>query len=131
MEYSTIIVEPGPTTWITLNRPERRNAINHQLEHEVLHALHAAEMDSSVRVICLKGNGPVFSAGHDLYEVAETYLKGGNPADTRPSGPGSAEQIWFINRPIISCVHGFLGPQASIMVACTDLIVAAEGTVFS
>jgi enoyl-CoA hydratase len=131
MEYTTIIVEPGPLTWITLNRPERRNAINHQLEQEVMHALHAAEMNPDVRVIGLKGNGPVFSAGHDLYEVAETYLKGGNPVDTRPSGPATSEQIWFINRPIISAVHGFLGPQASIMVACTDLVVAAEGTVFS
>lgn len=131
MKYETIIVEPGPITWVTLNRPERRNAINRQLEEEVLHALHAAEVDEEVRVICLKGNGPCFSAGHDLYEVAESYAKGGSPTSSRPSGPSGAEQIWFIRKPIISAVHGFLGPQAMIMTACTDLIVAAEGTAFS
>ena len=130
MDYKTIIHAPGTITWITLNRPERRNAINRQLEDELMDALHTAEADEKVRVIILKGNGPMFSAGHDLYEVAETYMKGGNPG-RGGSGRSVPEQIWHIRKPIITCVHGVLGPQASIMSAVTDLIVAAEGTIFS
>lgn len=129
--YEHILVDRGPLTWITLNRPERRNAINSILQRELLTALHEAETDPEVRVIALKGNGPVFSAGHDLYEVAEMFERGLDLRESRPSGRSLEEEIWHIRKPIISCVHGFLGPQAIIIAAVTDLIVAAEGTSFS
>lgn len=131
MAYSTILVENGPLTWITLNRPEKRNAINSKMYEELLTALHAAEVDPAVRVIGLKGNGPVFSAGHDLVEVAEMFEKGGDFREGRPSGISLEESIWRIRKPIVSCVHGFLGPQAIIIATVTDLVVAAEGTSFS
>jgi enoyl-CoA hydratase len=129
--YETIIYERGPLAWITLNRPEKRNAINQKMHDELLHALHAAETDPEVRVIALKGNGPVFSAGHDLYEVAEMFEKGIDYTQLHPSGRSMEEEIWHIRKPTISCVHGFLGPQAIIIATVTDLVVAAEGTGFS
>lgn len=132
MKYETIIVEPGPITWVTLNRPERRNAMNRQMDEEVLHALHQAEKDQEVRVSILKGNGPCFSAGHDLYEVAEHFAKyAGRDAESVTQRAIDLEIWQDMRKPIIGAVHGFLGPMAVRILHVLDLAVAAEGTVFS
>jgi enoyl-CoA hydratase/carnithine racemase len=55
---------------ITLNRPDKRNALNSELCRELVDALNNANRDSHVGAIVLSGNGPVFSAGMDLQEVA-------------------------------------------------------------
>ncbi|MFW9824026.1 MAG: enoyl-CoA hydratase/isomerase family protein, partial [Candidatus Thorarchaeota archaeon] len=51
---------------ITLNRPEKRNALNNELRGEVLKALEEADMDKTVRVSIIRGAGTCFSAGYDL-----------------------------------------------------------------
>ena len=51
---------------ITLNRPEKRNALNHQLRGELLHALETGDSDPSVKVMIIRGAGKCFSAGYDL-----------------------------------------------------------------
>ena len=56
--------------WITLNRPERRNALCRQLWHEIMEALQKAEKDPEVRVAVLTGAEPSFSAGLDIKEMA-------------------------------------------------------------
>jgi enoyl-CoA hydratase len=131
MDYQTITVEPGVITRIGLNRPERRNAINLQLEHDLTEALLAAERDADCRVVILFGHGPVFSAGHDLYEVAAMFAEGSSGMLRGYGKRSLQEHVWNIQKPIISAVHGFVGPHAVYLIACTDLIIAAEGTRFS
>ena len=68
MEFETIIVErPEPRiARIVMNRPEARNAQNLQMTYDLNAAFDAAVQDDAVKVIILAGNGPHFSAGHDL-----------------------------------------------------------------
>jgi enoyl-CoA hydratase/carnithine racemase len=131
MPYETIVVEPGTVTKIGLNRPERRNAINRQMERELAAALTAADADPDCHVIILHGHGPVFSAGHDLYEVAAMYAGGENVGDLYFGKRTLQEDVWNVRTPIIAAVHGYLGPHAIHTVMCADLIIAAEGTRFS
>lgn len=132
--YETVEVEQeGPICWISLNRPERRNAISWQMHRDIEDAFQGAEEDDSVRVIILKGNGPCFSAGHDLYEVADEYLSGGfvmRPL-LRPREATPEFVLREISKPIIAAVHGFLGPQAVHTAVGADLIIAAEGSILS
>ena len=67
-DYTVILVdEPAPhVRRVTLNRPEKRNALNHALRGQLLHALQQGDLDPDVRVMIVRGAGPSFSAGYDL-----------------------------------------------------------------
>lgn len=132
--YETISVEKeGPVLWISLDRPERRNAMNWQMHDDLEEALQDAEEDEDIRCIILAGNGPCFCAGHDLYEVAEDYLSGSfvmRPLK-RWRRPPPHEVIRQISKPVIAAVHGFVGPMGVVLSVSSDLIIAAENTIFS
>ena len=57
------------TAYLTLDRPDRRNALSLELMHELLAALDELAADEAVRTVVIGGNGPAFSAGHDLSEM--------------------------------------------------------------
>src|SRR5262249_22952372 len=73
MSYEHLGVEPGsPVTRLVLDRPERRNALSLALMREMLDALDRVAADPAARVLVIQGNGPAFSAGHDLAEILGT-----------------------------------------------------------
>ena len=114
------------TTVVTLNRPERRNALTIKLMTELTAALDAASNDETQRVLILRGAGPAFCAGMDLNETADqskAHESGGMVAKTLLA----LSQTRLIT---IAAVHGAaVAGGAGIMSAC-DLVVAAEGTKF-
>jgi enoyl-CoA hydratase/carnithine racemase len=68
---SIVVTEDhGPVRHVVLNRPEKRNAMNQELLRELAGALRAAATEDSVHCVVLRGEGPVFSAGVDLAELA-------------------------------------------------------------
>ncbi len=116
---------------ITLNRPDKLNAIDPAMVGELNAAMDAAEADDTVRVIVLRGEGRAFSAGFDL-SVED------------PSGENSEEfwraelqrdfdvimRFWSSPKPTVAAVHGYcLGSAMEMAVAC-DITVAAEGCRF-
>src|SRR5690606_29926912 len=75
--WDTVLYEKlGEVARITLNRPEKRNALDDRLIEEVHEALYEADLDEDIRVIIVTGAGPSFSAGHDL-ESPEPHREGG------------------------------------------------------
>ena len=66
-----LIEDRGGVRILTLNRPDKRNALNHALTQCLLAALHDAEADDAVRSIVLTGAGPAFCAGADLTEFKD------------------------------------------------------------
>ena len=77
MEFDTILVERiGLVARITLNRPERANALNQLMLAEIGQALDALESDADVRAIIVRGAGSSFSSGFDLKEQIERRPKG-------------------------------------------------------
>jgi enoyl-CoA hydratase len=123
VRYQTVRYEPGgPVAVVTLNRPDKLNAINGKLHDELLAALARAEADEAIRVVVLRGSGRAFSAGGDLKAVAAGEEMG------HPSALGAA--IWNLSKPVVAAVHGYCLGQAYELAAACDLTIAAESAQF-
>jgi len=132
MDFATIRYETeGPLAWITLNRPDKLNAISNTMVRELNQVLDAALRDESVRVILLRGEGRAFSAGFDLESQAAAGL-------TREEEAAAVKQelrddfdlimrFWDSPKPTIAAVHGYcLGGAMELALAC-DITIAAHG----
>jgi len=70
--YETLLMDvDGPTAWITLNRPERRNALSDVMYDELCDAVARLEVDDEVQAVAVTGAGPVFCAGGDIKGMRE------------------------------------------------------------
>jgi len=112
----------GPVARITLNRPDKLNAINGRLHDALLAALARAEGDEAVRAVVLRGAGRAFSAGGDLKAAAAGEEMG------HPSALGAA--IWNLAKPVLAAVHGYCLGQAYELAAACDLTIATESAQF-
>ena len=114
---------------LTLNHPEKRNALSHALLSQVQEHLNRIAMDRDVRVVILRGAGPAFSAGHDLRE-----LVGGDEQQYRELFALCAEVMEAIRKlpqPVIAQVHGIATAAGCQLAATCDLVVAAEDASFA
>jgi enoyl-CoA hydratase/carnithine racemase len=116
-------IENGVAT-VTLNRPERRNALSIDLTLELLECLHRLEVDRSVQAIILASEGPVFCSGHDLNEVLEQHQ-----SDCKRIFCACTHlmtKIQSIPQPVIAEVQGLATAAGCQLVATCDLAVASE-----
>ena len=90
MTYETILVDTPAehVRRITLNRPEKRNAISTPLRIELLDALRAHDNDADVRVTIVRGAGPCFSSGYDLASAVDVTTRRSTRRRATGSGPG-------------------------------------------
>ncbi|MGV9711045.1 enoyl-CoA hydratase/isomerase family protein [Gordonia sp. NPDC003424] len=116
----------GAVRVVTLNRPERRNAIDIPLRIELAEILEDADASSSVRAIVLTGAGAVFCAGGDI-----STMKRMPPEQARPRAEAAQRVIramWATSKPVVAAVEGAVyGAGASLALAC-DRIVAGDTT---
>ncbi len=114
----------GSIAVITLNRPERLNAVGKEIGVGVRDACQQVENDSEVRVAILTAAGQTFSAGADVKEMPE--LKPGEVSGTRLA----SESLWRTSKPIIAAVNGLAtGAGCVLMLAC-DIRIAAKSATF-
>jgi len=131
-QYETILTERiGLVERITLNRPEKRNALSPLLQDELIAAVHAAERGNEVRVIVIRGAGPSFCSGYDIKPSKE---------DAAKVRPQSLEQdvaltisygtrwanLWNCRIPVIAQVHGHCIAGGTDIALHCDLVVAAD-----
>ncbi len=121
----------GPVVVLTLNRPERRNALSRDLIADVSDALDRVASESAVRSVVITGAGPVFCAGMDLKEAVA--IDGTSESERRAIGDVQAiadmiNQVHHLSKPTIAALNGdaFAG-GAGLAMAC-DFVVATEGT---
>jgi len=116
---------------LTLNRPERRNALNRALVEELKDSLSRAESDDSVRVIALAGAGPDFCAGADLRELQEAVEAGPEASLAEAQALGDLfVLIRRLEKPVVALVHGrALAGGAGLATAC-DLVLASDDALF-
>lgn len=137
MTFETISYSvDGPIARITLNRPERLNAINTQLVADLRASVVAANEDSAVRVILLSGAGRAFCAGYDLDwgtkgEDAAQRAMGGTWDPVRDYLGMSRNvraymSLWESPKPVIAQVHGWCVGGGTDLALCSDLIFMAE-----
>jgi enoyl-CoA hydratase/carnithine racemase len=123
-----IYEEDGKVGKITLNRPEKRNALSYSLLTELKNLLGQIREEKRVKVLILRGNGKVFSSGHDLRELL--------------SDPVNVERIFRrcyevmrgireLPQTVIAQVHGAATAAGCQLVAACDLAVAEEGALFA
>src|SRR3954468_3231831 len=118
---------------VTLDRPDRRNAITPELIADLRAALERAWADDAVRVIRLRGAGPSFCAGYAIDWGAEVMqdAEGAEPwdpmADLRlmRSFVDAYMQLWRSPKPVVAQVHGYCVGGGTDLALCSDLIVCA------
>lgn len=118
---------------LTMNRPERLNALNPALIEALLHALDDAAANNDVKTVVLAGAGAGFSAGGDLNDMAErgTTIELERDAHTLRRGMEAARLLHDMPKPTIARLHGAVaGAGMSLALAC-DLRVAAASTKLS
>ena len=125
MSFETILVETeGAVATITVNRPDKRNALNSQVRAEVVAALDAVRADDSVRVVVFTGAGDrAFVAGADIGEFAER-----TPLEQREAMTGRRvfEEIAAFPKPTVAMINGFcLGGGCELALAC-DVRIASD-----
>src|SRR5512139_1684764 len=133
--FSTLrLAVRGRTATITLNRPERLNAIDDRMPGEIERAVHAANDDARVHAIVLQGAGDAFCAGYDLKFYAEHAHEANQPMPWQPMldyklMKKNTEQfmsLWKSHKPTICKVHGYAVAGGSDMALCCDLLVMAD-----
>jgi len=128
-EFANLLVEPGVSARITLNRPEKRNALSLELMEELIRALDSVSAEPATRTIVIEGAGPAFSAGHDLGEMVGRDLA--FYQQLFESCTVLMESIHRVTQPVIAKVHGIATAAGCQLVAACDLAVATDTARFA
>lgn len=135
MESELIVDREGPIAWITLNRPERLNAITVTMLDKLAKALTDLE-HSDAKVVVIRGAGTSFSAGYDINpdadEVGEAHRRG--PVADRNRQAAYIEyftRIWRHPQPVIAMVHGYCMAGASQLACFCDITVVADEAIIA
>src|SRR5437867_2857933 len=114
---------------VTMNRPDRRNALSLALMEELIDCFRALSEKQDIRAIILAANGPAFSAGHDLSELIDRQI-----SDYRHVFDVCAELMTLIQsipQPVIAEVNGIATAAGCQLAATCDLAVATEKSKFA
>jgi len=127
---ASVLVElEGELAYLTLNRPEKRNALSLQTMKELLSAIRMVGDNAAVRVVILKAKGSAFSSGHDLSEMIDCAVD--QYRDLFGVCVDMMEAIQSISQPVIAQVQGPATAAGCQLVATCDLAVAADNAWFA
>ncbi len=136
MDYTNVLYDAGEhIATITLNRPEKLNAISDSLRTDLEGALREAEADHEVRVIIIKGAGRSFCSGYDISPRGpeDARRQERTLATDRAGLIRSAQRwmwMWSLPKPIIAQVHGYCIAGGNEIAGMCDIIYAADDATF-
>jgi methylglutaconyl-CoA hydratase len=134
MSYEHILLDVSPegTAVLTLNRPAKRNAFNAEVIAELTDAFETLSKNPSCRLLLVRGNGPVFSAGADLewMKAASHYSERENEEDAVAMAE-MLRRLFELPQVTIALLHGAAMAGACGIAAACDIAIARKGTVFS
>lgn len=121
----------GPSAWITLNRPDKLNAMTYALVDQLEAALDRAEADDDVRIVVLRGAGRAFCAGYDLeQEALEGEVTITQWHEFLARDVAVTMKLWGLSKPTIAAVHSWcLAGGMEVAMAC-DLLICTEDARF-
>lgn len=125
-ELVQVSTSEAGVTCIALNRPEKRNALNIPMLTALCDAVDTASGDEAVRVIVLRGNGPVFCAGLDLKEAGDPELA----HESAQLVSRALQALYDAPKPTIAAVHGAAIAGGAGLMSCCDLAIATMDSKF-
>jgi len=133
---AVIVDKDGHTLTVTLNRPEKKNAVNCEVMCRLFDAWRQLDEDDDIRVAILTGNGDTFCAGMDLSEIPK--LRSGKPEnefmERVMKEPAVIYGAWLKtdrpSKPVILAAEGFARAGGTEILQGTDIRVAGEGALF-
>lgn len=132
LKYVQVLKENG-ITWVTLNRPNKRNAMSPALHAEMDATLAELETDPETKVVVICGAGGNFSAGQDLKE----FFRGteNKPAEAKRAQEAANrwrwERLYMYDKPTIAMVEGYCVGGAFMQLLATDFAITADDAIFS
>ncbi|MEX2031897.1 MAG: enoyl-CoA hydratase/isomerase family protein [Dehalococcoidia bacterium] len=120
----------GKIATITMNRPEKLNAINNEMIQDLFEAFHEFNSNPDLWVAVLTGEGRAFSTGHDL------VMQGEQKREIKPGYPsGTTDDLYIfmqtqIDKPVIAAPHGHALAQGSGLALLSDFRIASDDAVF-
>lgn len=134
MTEPLIVERRGEVEWLTMNRPERLNALNGPLIAALADRFDALEHDTSVRVVVLRGAGRGFCAGVDIREMAAGLTEGVSVVDSKPApGMRGSNRLTSIltgmrrcPQPVVALVHGPVCGAGFAISLAADIRIAGE-----
>ncbi len=133
----------GRVATITLNRPEKLNAINGDMIREIIAAFQQVDADDDVRAVIVTGAGRAFCAGADLSRGAESFVAPGSDALTGPDGKVDyaseairevggklAIVLYNLRKPVIAAINGAAAGLGASMILPMDIRICAEEAKF-
>jgi enoyl-CoA hydratase len=130
-EAPVLLERRGPAAWITLNRPDKLNALNGAVVRDLRRHLREVADDDAVKVVVLTGAGRAFSAGYDIAEEVSDRIEGAAQwREALAVDVDLAMELFALPRPTIAAVRGWcLAGACELAMAC-DLIVASTDARF-
>lgn len=132
MSYENVLYEKdGKIATITMNRPDKLNALSTGLIDDIVDAAEEAAADNDVSVVVLRGAGRAWSAGYDI-----TPRDGSQGEDLAANliafrrTTTKWNQLWHLSKPIIAQVHGYCLAGGTDLALSCDIVIAAEDTTF-
>lgn len=126
-----LLEHEGPLAWLTLNRPEKRNALSLDLMTAVLERLDQVADNRAIKVVIIRGSGKVFSAGHDLKEMVGEELEFEDFRKVFTTCNHMMLRLHELPQPVIAQVHGIATAAGCQLVAACDLAVAESTARFA
>ena len=114
---------------LTLNRPEKRNALNNELRGAIFGALEANDRDGDVKVTIMRGAGPAFCSGYDLSadnRVGQPYHSAAGLGQWSRHVVEGWFHVWDLAKPVIAQVHGYCLAGGTELATACDLVYVAD-----
>lgn len=126
-----LLEKDGLVAWLTLNRPESRNALSIEVMNDMLDKLGQIERNPDIRVVVIRGNGPAFCAGHNLKDMVGPDLDIRHFYTMFSVCARMMQSLHELPQPVIAQVHGIATAAGCQLVAACDLAVAEAGAQFA
>ena len=126
-ELPVLVERRGAALWLTLNRPDRLNAVSQALYEALAESVRQAEREAEVRVVVLTGAGRAFCAGADLKAHAETERTNRQRRDYARAAQRANLALQRCSKPTIAAVNGHaIGGGLELALSCDFIVVASD-----
>lgn len=126
-----LLEKDGPIGWLTLNRPDKRNALSLELMGDMLKKLDRVAEDRETRVVVIRGKGPAFCAGHDMSEMVGSGYDIHYFREIFSRATDMMLRLQRLPQPVVAQVHGIATAAGCQLVAACDMAIAETGARFA